>query len=204
MNTGEIGSTIKTYLVVILSITVAILLLTRSGCGTDDTKITSYYKPDSVVYVPGTIDTVKLVDKQIVYKPFKLKSDTVYITKGIDSSISKETNIYDDSVHARDVVTHYRIKTIGRLSSLELSSRLTNRYELKRVDTLKITKFEEVVKDPKFSLYGGISLSGNKTSFDVGPKIGMIIKNKHIELGYNIIQQQLVIGTSIKLWQSKH
>lgn len=204
METGNIGSTIKTYLTIILAITVAVLLLTRPGCTGDNTKVTSYCRPDSVVY-NTTYDTIKLVDKQIVYKPFKVKSDTVYLTKGIDSLISKETNIYDDTVRSSDVLTHYTIKTIGKLNSLNLDSKLINRKEVKIIDTIKVFHTENIITNspPKWSLYSGINLYGSKTSFDIGPEVGLRYKNKMVDVGYNIVSQQYKFGVKIVLFNSK-
>lgn len=205
MNTGKIGSTIKTYLTIILSITVAVLLLTRNGCGKDDVKITSYYHPDST-YNSVSWDTIKIHDTTLV--PHYInnpKSKEISKTLTKDSIISKETNIYNDSLKDNFVISYYKIKTIGILSSFTLENKLINRKEIKRIDTIKTFHTNEIIinNPPKWSLYSGINLYGSKTSFDVSPEIGLRYKNKMVDVGYNIVSQQYKFGVKIVLFNSK-
>ncbi len=134
---------IKNYLLFGMSITIMILLLLLRSCDKETSNNkddnSGYMKPDSLIYIKGDVDTIKIPDKQIVYKTIYLPKEIVkWKTLTSDSLISKEMNEYSDSVKSNEVITKYKAITLGKLISLDLSYKLINRSILKQVDTLKI------------------------------------------------------------------
>ncbi len=186
---------IKGWALIASGITIALLLLFR-GCPNKVIKqtVNSTYKVDSIVH-----DTVRTPDKQITFNPIvKPKEKTVIPTIGIDSAISKETRIYNDSVFKDNVIISYKANVIGKLNSIDLSAKLINQFELKTTEY--ITRTDTIYKPTKFSLYGGIGL---KSSFDIMPTITLNLNKVGISTGYYILNQEVELKITRKIWNSK-
>ncbi len=192
---------IKSYLIAGLTITCMILLLLVRGCDKDKVDNTSsYMKPDSIIY---RVDTIKLKDTLIRYKPIYYPKEIVkWKTNTSDSLISKESNEYMDSVKSNDVIISYKAITLGKLISLDLSSKLINRKEV--LITKDITHEKLVFLPPKFSISGGLSLKGGKSSLDVSPFLKIDLKKKTVLISYDILKQEYGLGIGIKLFSSKN
>jgi len=112
-------------------------------------------------------------------------------------------NEYSDSVKSNEVITSYKAITLGKLISLDLSSKLVNRSILKQIDTVKITHSNVEYKPTKYSLYGGMSLIGNKQTFDVSPYCLLNINKINILYSYHILNKEHQVGVAIKIFNSK-
>ncbi len=191
----------KNYIIGGLAITVMLLLLLLKGCDNENniTDKSNYYKRDSIVY---RIDTVKLKDTLIKYKPIYYPKEVIkWKTNSVDSTISKESNQYSDSVSSNDVITYYKAIVVGKLISMDLSSKLMNRKEV--LITKDITHEKIVLLPTKFSISGGLGIKGSKTSLDIFPFVKIDLKKKTILLSYDVLKKEYGIGVGIRLFSSK-
>ena len=136
----------KSYTILILAIIIAILILLK-GCGEvkcPDVKTMYQYDTLTKWY------TVKLHDTLIKYKTiYYPKEVLVYKTPDADSSICKTSRYYNDSVYSKNATIYYKITTIGKIKSIDLSANLTDRIQLVKIE--HITKTEYLKS--KYSFY---------------------------------------------------
>ena len=74
---------------------------------------------------------------------------------------------------------------------------------LKITDSIIIKHTEIKYKDPKFSLYTGLEMQGNKSSFNLSPYITLNLSKASITAKYGLLDKTVGIGVGIKLFSSK-
>lgn len=190
---------VKNITIIVLTLIVMLLLLLK-GCNNKETKqniVKSTYKVDSILH-----DTVKIADKQIIYKTiYEPKEIVKWKTIGMDSLVSKESNEYSDSVKSNDAITYYKALTLGKLVSLDLSTKLINRKELKTTEY--ITKENTIIQSPKWSIYPQIGLNGSQSTFGVSGGIGLNINKSSIEAEYDPLNKRISVNIGYSLFKSK-
>lgn len=180
---------------VVIGILIAIIFF--KGCETT--------KDCETVYINRT-DTVRTVDtvwatkqgKATTFKP-KVK-DSIKVV--VDSSACSYTRIYTDSVGDSLVTITYQDSIQGRLLKKDISWKL-------RIPTIKetitITKETTILqtKPPKFTMFVGMNIGGNKERFGVGPYISLNTPSKQFTYNYEMIRQTHNIGLGIRLFKTK-
>lgn len=189
---------IKNYLVLILTIIIIVLLLLK-GCNNPlpnlDNKPLTIYKSDTIF----SLDTV--VKFKTIIRP---KYVNIYKLDTIKENIDLDTLFYvreyNDSLVNNDITIYHKNRVIGILDNSSISYKLHSKPIL-ITNTIETTKIE--YKQPNTSIYTGMSLIGNKSSFDVAPYINLNLKNKNIIYSYHILENRHQIGLGIKLFNSK-
>lgn len=176
---------------------VIIILLLLQQC--DSPKVI-----ENKIVTTDTVTTVKIIDRPYEVVKFKTISypqvDTVErITTVIDSSLCDYRRIYSDSLTDSNITIFSRIKAIGLVEANYISYRLKT--PLKVVETKVVNNLS--IQPSRFSLYTGMSLSGNQTKFNASPFITLNVKKVGITVGYGLLDKTYQIGASIRLFKSK-
>lgn len=190
-------TTIKDYLIIILAIIIMAMVLVK-GCS----------KPfPNLEVVPQTIiksDTVFSVDTLVKFKTIvKPEYDTIYEVDSIDS-IDLDTLFYfreyNDSLSDSNLTIYSKVKVIGLLDKLDISYR----NKIKPILITKhITETKIETKTPKISIYTGLELGGNKSSFNLSPFISFNFPKTSIGYRYGILNNTHSIGVGYKIFNSK-
>ncbi len=163
-------------------------------------------KPKDVIsFIKGRVDTIKIPDKQIVYKTIYLPKEIIkWKTNTSDSIISKEMNEYVDSVKSNDNIINYKVITLGKLISLDLTSKLLNRSVLREIDTLKIVHTDVQYKPNSWSCYAGIDLRASRTLLNPSGYITLNHIKSSLTVSYAPLNQEIGVGIGILIFKSKH
>jgi len=185
---------IKNIIIICLSIIIMIIMLTK-GCKTESiiTNTTTITKIDTV-FSKDTVYKLKTIIKPV---PVNIYLDP----SPVDTNICKYLRIYRDSIIDTNQILYYDITTKGKLDSLKLSYKLKIPLRIFINTTNTITN--TVTQLPKWSLYGGLELGGNKNTFNFSPFIGLNMKNKNIYYRYGVLSNTHNIGVGINFLKSK-
>ncbi len=192
----------KNILLIILAIIVAILLL-RIGCNSNKIEEPDLGpKIDSIT----THDTIWSKDTIISFKSIvHPKWDTIYKIDTLNIEIDPldlfMTREYNDSLVDSNQTVYTHIRTFGMLDSLNVKYKLKIPIEINNTTTITIEK--PITKAPKFAVYTGIELGGNKNTFDISPFINLNVKNNNVYYRYGVLNQTHNVGVGIKLFKSK-
>lgn len=190
---------IKNYLIIGLSIVIMVLLLLK-GC---DSNKPSINKP---IYIKGKdsirIDTIPRPYEVIKFKPiYYPKWDTSYIDTSNHFKQDGLTREYNDSLSDKNLTIFSYSKVLGIIKQQKLSYRLKVPLEIdktiKRVDTLKF------ISSPKFSIYTGLEIGGNKQMFNISPFLSLNVKNNVFIFRYGVLDKSLNLGVGLKIYNSK-
>lgn len=190
---------IKNILIIILFIILAILLF-KTGCNKPKPDLSP--KIDSIT----THDTIWAKDTLYSFKPLiKPKWDTIYkidtILNSIDPLDLFFVREYKDTLDDTNQTVYTHIKTLGMLDSLSIKYRLKVPLTINNTTTITVEK--PVTIQPRFSIYSGLEVGGNKSTFNLSPFINLNIKNNNIYYRYGILDKTHSIGVGIKIIKSK-
>lgn len=186
----------KNYLLLGLSIVIMILLL-RIGCNKPVGKPEYIKGKDSIFY-----DTVYRPKEVIKFKDRWFPKPVITY---VDSSLNKlynskdSTREYNDTLKDKNLDVFVHSKTLGRLIDTRIAYTLKTPLEVIKT----ISRIDTLTRPNKFNIYGGLSLIGNKTTFDIAPYLALNIKNNNIFASYSIINKQYQLGVGIRLFKSK-
>lgn len=188
--------TIKNYIIFILTVIIMLFLLFSKRKNNKDIKI------EEKIIIKETHDTIR-PKPIIIYLPevnnIKPKKEIKIIN--IDSTLCNTQRYYQDSISDTNQTIYYDIVTTGKLDNLKIGYKLKVPLIINNYKEVIISK--NIIKPPKFSLYGGISTIGNINGLDIAPYVNINIGNKNIMYGYHILNKQHQIGISIKLFSSR-
>lgn len=186
---------IKTYLILTLSFVIIVCLISIKSCKDN---IETLEK----ITIKEVHDTIR-PKPIIVYLPQKTNLNPVKetIIEHPDSSLCKVERTYSDSLSDTNQTIYYTATAIGKLKDITLGYKL--KIPLVINNTKEITIEKPIGKTPNFSFSAGLSVLGNRTSFDVAPVGILNIKNKSIIYSYHILQNQHQIGVAIQLFKSR-
>lgn len=178
-----------------LTIIIMILLLLFKRNSNRDAIITEK------VVIKESHDTIR-PKPIIVYLPqvIKPKANKEVIINKLDSTICNTQRYYQDSISDTNQTIYYDVVTTGKLDNLKIGYKLKIPLVINNYKETTIT--QTIVKQPKLSVYGGLSTIGNVGGVDIAPYININIGNKNIIYGYHILTKQHQIGVSIKLFNS--
>jgi hypothetical protein len=191
---------IKNILILALFIVIVILLF-QVGCNKPEPEIVAP-APDSVI----VSDTVWATDTTYLLPTVKKPEwDTVYKIDTLEYAGDPEdlffTREYNDSLSDTNQTVFYHARTFGMLDSLAISYKL--KIPIKITNTTTITNTNIVTKIPKFSIYTGLEVGGNTSTFSLSPIITLNIKNNSLSYRYGVLDKTHNIGVGIKLFKSK-
>jgi hypothetical protein len=186
----------KNSLIIVLTAIVCLLLLLR-GCEKPEIK--------TIKEVSFKSDTIFSKDTLVKFKSIiRPKYDTIYKLDTIVEDVSSDTLFYvrkyKDSLSNDDITIYSKVKVIGILDGMDLSYKLKPKPIL-ITNTNTVTN--EVVKNPKLSIYGGLELGGNRTSFNACPYLTVNVNKSSIHYRYDLLNQTHNIGVGYKFYSSK-
>ena len=179
---------------------VIFVLLLQKGCGKPGPDLSP--KIDSVT----THDTVWAKDTLYSFKPvYKPKYDTIYkidtIKYEIDPLDLFFVREYRDTLDDTNQTVFTYIKTLGMLDSLGVKYKLKVPLTINNNTTITIEK--PIPVQPRFSIYGGLEVGGNKSTFNLSPFINLNLKNNNVYYRYGVLDNTHSIGVGLKLYKSK-
>lgn len=190
---------IKNILLLVLFVIIAILLF-KTGCNKPVPDLSP--KIDSIT----THDTVWAKDTLYQFKPVKKpKNDTIYQIDTFQYSGSPDdlffTREYNDSLSDTNQTMFYHIKTFGMLDSLSIKYKLKIPIKINTTTTVTIEKPLPVTN--RFSIYTGLEVGGNTSTFNLSPFIDLNIKNNTVGYRYGVLDKTHNIKVGIRLYKSK-
>ena len=193
---------LKDYLIVGLGITIIVMFLMK-GCVNPFPNLEVV--PEQKIIKTETHDTIFTNTELVKLKTVtKFKYDTIYKIDTFKININDLmfTRVYNDSISDSNQTIYSMIKLDGVLNELSVS------YKMKKKPYIITNTFGEVITNtivqvPKMSLYGGLEVGGNKSTFNISPFINLNLKKKSIMYRYDILGRTHNIGVAIKIFSSK-
>lgn len=157
---------------------------------------TKYEKPDTItkikiIYINDTIQKLAYIKSPKVKDSIFIHDTIKYHT--LDYSPCNYIRVYKDSSTDSNVTIFYNDTIQGRLLSTEL------KYRLKVPKTIEITKIITNKTNDKYSIYTGMELGGNKTSFSISPFVSLNTRKNTYYYRYDILNKTHNIGIGIKI-----
>ena len=157
------------------------------------------------------IDTVTVMKSDTIYpKPdtIEIPITRLRIVKSIPDTVHTEVckliRIYQDSLVDSNIAFYYTDVVKGMILDKHMSYKL--KVPLRITDSVFVTttKTETINKQPKVTLFAGISVGGNKNTFNsAGPFVSLQLKNNLIGYNYNALQNTHNISFGVKLSQTR-
>lgn len=194
--------TIKDYVIIILAITLMVFIMVR-GC----TKPFHHLEVTPIKQVIYKSDTIfskdTLIKLKTIYRP---KYDTIYKIDTVNDTVKMYAldtlsyiRVYKDSISDTNQVIYSNIRTIGILDKYSLSYKL----KPKPIVINSIKQIDTVYKPSKLSIYAGLELGGNASSFNLSPFVSICYNQSLIGYRYGVLNGTHSIAVGYKIFNSK-
>jgi hypothetical protein len=187
----------KNATIVVLFVAVIILLLTH-GCGNKVNKPVETIH-DTITWT--TIDTIVTPPVTItkIIKQFVPVHDTVVI-----NGVKHDVNIYSDSLVNDDLSISWKDTVEGNFIGKGVSYRLFVPKTIIKKKYVEVNSIQYITKIPKFTMFAGGMIGGNKSELSsIMPLGGFSFNKSSVFYGYNVINQTHNIGFHTILFKSK-
>lgn len=187
---------IKNFTILILFLTCIILFLTR-GCNHKCSDPIVMH--DTVTWT--TVDTFIPEPKTItkIVKQFIPIGDTIII-----NNTPTFVNIYKDSLVDDNLAITWLDTVEGKFIGKGVSYRLFVPKTILKKDFVQIKETTFLTKSPKFSIFAGGIVGGNKHELSsIQPIVGFTANQNAVFYGYNLINQSHNIGFTRTIFKSK-
>ncbi len=187
----------KSYTIIGLTVIIAILLL-LGQCNSP--------KPKEVNLEPKIVekwDTIKVTYKVVEFKT-KYKPVPTIIEDILPGEINQDSlfyvRTYNDSLWDSDITVYTKTRVIGILDKEEVSYRLKGPKYIEH--TVTKTEYLTKIESPKFSIYTGIVVGGNKSSFNTSPFLDINYKKATVGMSYGLLDKSIGIKVGYKIFSS--
>lgn len=186
---------IKNWTLVGLTVVIMILLL-KIGCNSSKSN-TTYIKGKDIT----SYDTIYRPKEIIKFRDnWYPKPVITYVDSSLNHlyNSNDSTRVYNDTLNDKNLAIFVHSKTLGRLIDTKIAYTLKTPLEVIKT----ISRIDTLTRPNKFNIYGGLSLIGSKTTFDIAPYLALNIKNNNIFASYSIVNKQYQLGVGIRLFKS--
>lgn len=190
----------KDYIMILLFLVICIFILLK-GCNNPLPEL----KPEQPII--STHDTIFNNDTIIQFKTItEFKYKTIYKIDTITDSISivdlPFIRTYNDSLVDSNQTIYTDIKVAGKLKEMSLAYKLKYKPSL-ITNSNTVTIVKTTVEPSKISIFAGLEVGGNESSFNLSPFIKIDINSSSIQYRYEVINKTHSIGAGYRLYNSK-
>ena len=106
-------------------------------------------------------------------------------------------SIYEDTIKNDTLSIYYRAKVRGSLDELTFGYKIYTPYYIEKLTTITT----EITREKRFQgIYIGMDVGGNKSQFShLAPMLGLVTRRYTYDLGYNIMDNSLIVGMKAKI-----